>query len=72
MTHEAAQKRLIYECIIVVKDEKWETYTSYLENELETVAEAEKWCPDWTYEVHPTDEKHAYEIKVWGEIEEED
>lgn len=65
-------KKLIYECELRknVEFDGNETLF-YLERALEKEADLQRWCPDWTYEICPTDESNVFDVKVYGEFEED-
>lgn len=76
MKNGVLPKRLIYECQFDSRIDfgeggfyDMESAILYLESALEKEALFQNWCPDWTYELKPSEELGTYDVKVYGEIE---
>jgi hypothetical protein len=70
MDHGPA-KRLIYEAEWKPDMDDMEMSLSYLEEALMKESEYQRWCPDWVYTYSPTEEEGVFDLKVYGEIEED-
>lgn len=72
ISNDGPAKKLIYECTLELSEDiDVQTNLQYLEYVLQNEADYQRWCPDWTYQVDPAEEENVFNIKVYGEFEED-